>query len=237
MAVLVFGAGGGLGQALVQELLSAGLTDQVIAITRQEQSEALSGAGIVHQQVADYSATSLQPVLAAINRPVSGVLSTAGVLHTNAYMPEKRLAEVNAEQLAENFAINATLPLLLMQQSLPLLDRKAQGFWVQLSAMVGSTTNNYLGGWYSYRASKAALNMLLKTAAIELRRTHKKLTVAAIHPGTTDTQLSAPFQERISNGKLYTPAESAERIVQVIQNLSPENSGKLWHWNGEELPY
>ncbi|MEX1221736.1 MAG: SDR family NAD(P)-dependent oxidoreductase [Idiomarina sp.] len=237
MAVLVFGAGGGLGQALVQELLTAGVTDQVIAITRQPKSAATSGAGIEHHQVADYSEASLQVVLKDIDKPVTGVLSTVGVLHTNDYMPEKRLAEVTANQLAENFAVNATLPLLLMQQSLPLMDRKAPGFWVQLSAMVGSATNNYLGGWYSYRASKAALNMLLKTASIELRRTHKKLTVAAIHPGTTDTQLSAPFQERISDGKLYTPAESAERIVQVIQNLNPDNSGKLWHWNGEELRY
>lgn len=237
MAVLVFGAGGGLGQALVQELLAARVTDQVIAITRQQQSAATSGAGVQYHQVDDYSEASLKPVLESISTPVSGVLSTVGVLHTDNFMPEKRLAEVNAKQLAESFAVNATLPLLLMQQSLPLMDRKEPGFWVQLSAMVGSTTNNYLGGWYSYRASKAALNMLLKTAAIELCRTHKKLTVAAIHPGTTDTRLSAPFQERISDGKLYTPAESAERIVQVIQNLSPENSGKLWHWNGEELPY
>ncbi len=107
----------------------------------------------------------------------------------------------------------------------------------QLSAKVGSIEDNYLGGWYAYRSSKAGLNMLLKTASIELKRTHKNLTVAAIHPGTTDTRLSEPFQERISTDKLYSPELSAERIVAVVKNLKPEHTGALWHWDGSRLPY
>jgi NAD(P)-dependent dehydrogenase (short-subunit alcohol dehydrogenase family) len=125
----------------------------------------------------------------------------------------------------------------LLQWMKPYLPTKQSCFWVQLSAKVGSISDNQLGGWYSYRASKAALNMLLKTAAIELARSHKQLTIAAIHPGTTDTQLSKPFQGRLSADKLFTPAMSAARIAQVIDSLEPAMSGALWHWDGTRLPY
>ncbi|RWU09293.1 SDR family NAD(P)-dependent oxidoreductase [Pseudidiomarina gelatinasegens] len=230
MQVLVIGAGGGLGQALVRYYANQGATVQ--ALSRQHMSDQ-PGQWFT---LADYSLESLQAIRPQLQQP-DVVISTLGILHTNGFMPEKRLADVNLEQLEQTFHVNAVLPILLLQQLLPVLPNKAPCVWAQLSAKVGSTTDNYLGGWYSYRASKAALNMLLKTASIELKRTHKQLCIAAIHPGTTDTQLSKPFQQRLPAGKLYTPEQSAARIAAVIHNLTAENSGGFWHWDGSALPY
>lgn len=236
MAVIVFGAGGGLGQALVNALLDAQITDHIFAVSRQPVR--FADARVHSQRVDAYEPEALAPLQAEWQQTeITGVLSAIGLLHTADYQPEKRLAELNLAQMQHQFTVNAALPMLLLQQTLPLLPTKSPSFWVQLSAMVGSITDNKLGGWYSYRASKAALNMLMKTAAIELARTHKQLKLAAIHPGTTDTALSKPFQARLPADKLYTPAQSATRIVEVIQNLTPAQSGGLFHWDGTSLPY
>lgn len=230
--VLVIGAGGGLGKALVTHYLNEGAL--VTAWSRREQP-------FMHEKLEwrtldDYSTEHVQAQVKQLAE-LDGVISTLGVLHNDEFMPEKHLGAVNAEQLRHSFEVNTILPIMLLQQLLPKLPRKRCAFWVQLSAKVGSITDNYLGGWYSYRASKAALNMLLKNAAIELARSHKQLVLAAVHPGTTDTALSAPFQERLPADKLYTPEQSAQRIAQVIENLTTEQSGKLLHWDGTELPY
>lgn len=230
MKVLIIGAGGGLGKALVAHYHKAG--HQVQALSRQPTKV----SGVSWHPIKHYSAEQLQTVLPQL-QPPDVVISTLGILHNDHFMPEKRLADVNLEQLHESFRVNAVIPILLLQQLLGLLPKKSACVWVQLSAKVGSISDNYLGGWYSYRASKAALNMLLKTAAVELKRTHKQLCIAAIHPGTTDTPLSEPFQQRLAADKLYTPAQSAQRIAAVIEQLNAENSGGFWHWDGAPLPY
>ncbi|OZB06865.1 MAG: hypothetical protein B7X54_00535 [Idiomarina sp. 34-48-12] len=230
MQVLIIGAGGGIGQALVQYYHEQGASVQ--ALSRQLVPK-LPGQWL---QVTDYTEASLQRVVAQITQP-DIVISTLGILHTDDFMPEKRIADLNWHQLQQTYYVNAVLPILLLQQLLPLLPKKNPCVWAQLSAKVGSITDNYLGGWYSYRASKAALNMLLKTASVELKRTHKQLCLATIHPGTTDTALSEPFQQRLPADKLYTPAQSAERIAHVINQLTAEDSGSFWHWDGSPLPY
>lgn len=230
MQVLIIGAGGGIGQALVQYYHEQGASVQ--ALSRQQVSK-LPGQWLL---VNDYTETSLQRIVSQIKQP-DIVISTLGILHTDDFMPEKRIVDLNWHQLQQSYYVNAVLPILLLQQLLPLLPKKNPCVWAQLSAKVGSITDNYLGGWYSYRASKSALNMLLKTASVELKRTHKQLCLAAIHPGTTDTELSQPFQQRLPADKLYTPAQSAERIATVINQLTAEDSGGFWHWDGSPLPY
>lgn len=230
--ILVVGAGGGLGKALVAHYLNEGAL--VTAWSRRAQP--FMHENLEWRTFSDYSNEQLQIEVKQLTE-LDGVISTLGMLHNKDFMPEKHLGAVNAEQLRYSFEVNTILPIVLLQQLLPKLPRKRSAFWVQLSAKVGSITDNYLGGWYSYRASKAALNMLLKTASIELGRSHKQLVIAAVHPGTTDTPLSAPFQERLPDDKLYSPEQSAQRIAQVIENLTTEQSGKLLHWDGTELPY
>ncbi|MDN7125878.1 SDR family NAD(P)-dependent oxidoreductase [Pseudidiomarina sp. 1APR75-33.1] len=230
--VLIIGASGGVGKALIEHYLNQDW--RVTAWSRNPIEVTHDALSCV--QVQGYQPAQISDALAELD-DVQGVISTLGVLHNDDFMPEKQLDAVNAEQLQASFQVNAILPILLLQQLLPKLPRKQPAFWVQLSAKVGSITDNYLGGWYSYRASKAALNMLLKTASVELGRSHKKLVIAAIHPGTTDTQLSKPFQERLPQDKLYSPAKSASRIAAVIADLTTDDSGKLLHWDGTELPY
>lgn len=229
MQVLIIG-GGGLGRALVAHYQQQGASVQVLS------RQATSLAGVNWIQLSDYEPASLQQIMNQVS--VSDiVISTLGVLHNNDFMPEKRLADVNAEQLQHSYYVNAVLPILLLQQLLPQLPQKSPCVWAQLSAKVGSISDNYLGGWYSYRASKAGLNMLLKTAAVELKRTHKQLCIAAIHPGTTDTELSKPFQQRLPADRLFTAELSAQRIAAVIDGLSAEDSGGFWHWDGSALAY
>lgn len=230
---LIFGAGGGLGLALTEHAIARG--SSVVAVSRAEAPVGFSGDWI---QVQGYEPEHLQAVLQKIDgQTLIGAISALGVLHTNSFMPEKRIEDLSAEALEHTYYVNAVLPMLLLQTFKSHLPTKSACVWAQLSAKVGSIADNYLGGWYSYRASKAALNMLLKTAAIEFKRTHKELTIAAIHPGTTDTDLSKPFQQRLPADKLYTPQQSAERIWRVIEGLTPEQSGQLFHWDGEQLPY
>src|SRR5690554_2371680 len=199
MQVLIIG-GGGLGRALAAHYQQHGASVHVLS------RQAPTMVGVNWLQLSDYEPASLQQIIAKMSSP-DIVISTLGVLHNQDFMPEKRLAEVNAEQLQYSYYVNAVLPILLLQQLLPQLPKKSTCVWAQLSAKVGSITDNYLGSWYSYRASKAGLNMLLKTAAVELKRTHK---------------------QRLPADKLFTAELSAQRIAAVIDGLSAEDSGGFW---------
>lgn len=240
MAMVVLGAGGGLGRAITLELREQYPDETIFALSRQPEVSVPESTDVTYCQVEDYDEKALGDWVREFKNKgeqLRGVVSTIGMLHDEETFPEKKLTDITADNLNKLFSVNAVKPMLAFKAFLPILDRKKTRFWVQLSAKVGSIEDNYLGGWYAYRSSKAGLNMLLKTASIELKRTHKNLTVAAIHPGTTDTRLSEPFQERISTDKLYSPELSAERIVAVVKNLKPEHTGALWHWDGSRLPY
>ena len=238
MAMVVFGAAGGLGCAITERLVHEFPEQQVIAISRQPTKRRI--AGVQYIALGEYSEKNLSQWVSNFKQTgaqLDGVVSTIGMLHDEETSPEKQLADITADNLEKLFAVNAVAPMLILKHCQPLFDKKNKAFFVQLSAKLGSIEDNYLGGWYAYRASKAALNMLLKTASIELKRSHKKLTIAAIHPGTTDTRLSKPFQKRVPDGKLYSASLSAERIVNVIKGLTPDKSGGLFHWDGVKLPY
>ncbi|RUO32390.1 short-chain dehydrogenase [Aliidiomarina soli] len=236
MRVIVIGAGGGLGRALVNEYLKRGAS--IEAISRQAEPTDLPAEARwwqVEGTLAEY-----QQVFSALGDEAiqpDVVISAIGWLHQNEWQPERRIEALTMEQLQAYFEINASLPVLLLQALKPLLPKSRPCTVLQLGAKVGSIGDNQLGGWYGYRASKAALNMLYKTAAIEFRRTHKALCLAVVHPGTTDTGLSQPFQQRIAAGKLYSAEQSAERIANVAEGLTAAQSGGFWFWDGSPLPY
>jgi NAD(P)-dependent dehydrogenase (short-subunit alcohol dehydrogenase family) len=161
------------------------------------------------------------------------IINTIGVLHSSAWMPEKKLDDVNAEQLMELMKMNAIGPALTMRHFSKLLDPKGS-IMVTLSAKVGSIEDNRLGGWYSYRASKAALNMLIKTASIEWDRTKPNIALIAMHPGTVNSRLSKPFRGE----QIGRPAnEAVKDMFAVIDNLSKEDSGSFVSYSGEKLPW
>ena len=165
------------------------------------------------------------------------VINCAGILHENELQPEKSLKQCRQESLSRIFLVNSIGPLLLAREIIPLIPKDRPAHFAALSAMVGSIGDNRLGGWYGYRASKAALNQMMRTLSVECRRTHPQLCITAIHPGTTDTALSKPFQANVKPGKLYTPGQSATRILDVVRSGHAEQSGRFVNWDGRNIPW
>lgn len=165
--------------------------------------------------------------------PYQLIINAIGVLHTSQWMPEKRLEDLNPDQLTELMQINAIGPALTIRHFLPLLD-PAGSLMVTLSAKVGSIEDNRLGGWYSYRSSKAALNMLIKTASIELARTKPNIALIAMHPGTVNSRLSQPFRGQ----QIGRPAHDAcTDMLNVMSNIESKDTGNFYSYSGEKLPW
>ncbi len=243
---LVLGSSGGIGQALVHALGTVpGL--QVIALSR-------SSAPAMHLTNEASLAACAVHVARCIRQtglPLRLVINTTGTLHgtfhgtlldsenTNAeattYQPEKSWSSLSGSAMAQVFAINTIGPALLMKHFLPLLAHPGKAVFATLSAKVGSIGDNRLGGWYSYRASKAALNQLVHTAAIELRRRHPDALCIALHPGTVDTGLSGPFAK--SGLDVVPPEQAALRLLGVVNTLSAQDSGGFFNHDGSALPW
>ncbi|OLU24954.1 short-chain dehydrogenase [Pseudomonas sp. PA15(2017)] len=242
--VLIAGASRGIGLALCTALLARDDVTQLWAVARQastceELAELAERYGQRLKRV-DCDARDEQS-LEALASDVRGecdhlhlVISTLGILQHDGAKAEKALSQLNLASLQATFATNTFAPILLLKRLLPLL-RKQPATFAALSARVGSIGDNRLGGWYSYRASKAALNQLLHTASIELKRLNPASTVLAIHPGTTDTQLSQPFQANVPEGQLFEPAFSADRIIELIAAHGPDDSGSFWAWDNKPI--
>ncbi len=230
LRALVFGAGGGIGAAFAAEL---GAHPRVAAVHAAARSAAPPWAF----DLKDEASIEAVAKAAAAGGPLDLVLVATGALHGPALRPEKTWRSLDAAALAEAFAINATGPALIAKHTLGLLRRDAKSAFACLSARVGSIEDNRLGGWHAYRASKAALNMLVRTCAVELRQRNPVALCVALHPGTVDTRLSQPFQAGVDPDKLFTPARSARALLGVLDRLSPADSGRLFAWDGQPIPF
>ncbi|NCV65000.1 MAG: SDR family NAD(P)-dependent oxidoreductase [Burkholderiaceae bacterium] len=221
---LVIGSSGTIGSALVSTLQMHSNCAEVMEIHR---------GSIPSIDYADPSTIAIAAEALAAHRPFDLIINTIGVLHNQNVSPEKRLADLRAAQLQEQFLVNAIGPALTISQFSKLLN-PAGGIYATLSAKVGSISDNRLGGWYSYRSSKAALNMLIKTAAIELKRTMPKVALIAIHPGTVNSNLSKPFRgEEIGRD----PQQAANEILAVLLKVNTEDSGTFRSYSGEVIPW
>ncbi len=234
--VAVVGAGGGIGAALVRRLADDPHVATVWAFARGpiEPDDKLRPGSLDLLDEASISAAaeSVGEV------PLDAVIVATGVLHdASGLSPEKTWRHLDADKLARAFAVNAVGPALVAKHFLPRLGRGRKAIFAALSARVGSIEDNRFGGWYGYRASKAALNQLIRTLAIELARRHPEAVCVGLHPGTTDTRLSAPFQASVPDGKLFTPDFVAERLLAVLDRLGPADSGGLFAWDGERIPF
>lgn len=235
---LVTGASGGIGSAVIDALLASDRPGRVIGVSRRETARG-------DPRYASLCADVTTPEgLAAVSRhlqdaPVHLLFNAIGLLHdtSRGITPEKRLDTLEAEALARLMHVNAATPALLIKALQGSLQGRHPVLIGSLSARVGSIGDNRLGGWYAYRASKAAHNMLMKTAAVELRRLNPESTVVCLHPGTTDTPLSKPFQARVPEGKLFDPAFVAERLLAVLGERTPEESGSFYDWAGEAVAW
>ena len=230
MRILLAGSSGGIGAALTEHLREQG--HEVFTISR-------SGEASTEHCVADLSRESSIKGVAefAANVAPEAVVCCAGVLHQEGKMPEKSLTQMTDDWLLTNLQRNLLPHVHLARAVAPLVKRSAPVKWMSLSAMVGSLEDNGLGGWYSYRMSKAALNMFIRNLSIEWGRRAPGSVVVAQHPGTTESELSEPFQAGIAEGKLYTREQTAERLATVLEGLSPEQHGRLLHWDGSIIPF
>jgi len=219
---VVIGAGGGIGGAMLALLGEMPAFSKVVGFTRveldieSEASIAKAAAGLAGQDI-------------------RLVFDATGFLHGDGLMPEKNFKELNAAHLAKSFAVNALGPALLMKHFLPVLPRQGRAVFATLSAKVGSIGDNQIGGWYSYRAAKAALNQLVHTAAIELKRSRPEAVCVALHPGTVTSRLSAPFAK--SGLNVRPPEEAAADLLRVIRRLTPAQTGGFFDYRGEKLPW
>lgn len=171
----------------------------------------------------------------AADGPIDLVVVATGALQGDGFGPERSWKQLNADGFAQAFAINATGPALVAKHFLPLLPRQERSAFAALSARVGSISDNRLGGWYGYRASKAALNMIVRTLSVELARTRPNAVCVALHPGTVNTELSRPHQASVKPEQLFSPLQSAEYLLAVLDRLGPADSGNVFAWDGSRV--
>ena len=227
--------GGAIGKALAETLASTEINAEINVFSRK--SITFSNKNIL-SKIIDYSnedSIVAAANTAAINSAIDLVIVATGVLHNDKIMPEKSLNQLSAEKFQYIFAVNTILPAIIAKYFLPKLQTKSRSIFAVLSARVGSISDNRLGGWYAYRASKAALNMIIKNLAIETSRKNHNAIVVALHPGTVNSNLSKPFQKNIAKDKLFEPQYSATQLVKVINRLKTKHSGKFYDWEGQEI--
>jgi NAD(P)-dependent dehydrogenase (short-subunit alcohol dehydrogenase family) len=231
----IIGASGAIGGAFIRLIASKAGVEQVFAFSRfgANFDSAIVKSGFI--DLLDEASIAAAAETAAIDGPLDLVIVAAGMLHEDGLAPEKSLRDLSADKFARAFAINAAGPALAAKHFIPKLRRGERAVFAALSARVGSISDNRLGGWYAYRASKAALNMILKNAAIEAARRAPHAIVAGLHPGTVESALSRPFQDNVSPGRLFSPEDAAARLLDVLERLEPKDSGKCFSYDGAEI--
>ena len=230
---VIIGARGGIGAALVDHLAADSRFETVHALARVPKLHAAPSVSPGHIDFDDPA--SIAAAAAAIQAPIELVIVATGLLHDPDGGPERRLADLDADRLKRSFLINTIGPALVLRHFVPLLPRDGRSAIACLSARVGSISDNRAGGWYGYRASKAALNQIVRTAAIEFSRSRSQAICVALHPGTVDTGLSKPFQRGLPAGALFPPAFAAERLLAVLEALTPAATGRCFAWDGSEI--
>lgn len=263
---LIVGGTGGIGRAMIQQLVNGTASDNDNNNNNNNNNNKTDNSGkqdihvfaTYHRNIPDFEADNLHWVPMNIceeqsieqaakviqqNTPhIDWIINCVGLLHTATQQPEKALRQVDTEFFLQNMQVNALASLLIAKHFRPLLAKSARSndkpaVFATISARVGSISDNQLGGWYSYRMSKAALNMGMKNLSIEWNRSLKNVCVVVMQPGTVNTQLSAPFQGNVAEGQLFSPAYSAECLLEVLNRMTAAQSGSFVDWAGESIPW
>lgn len=240
---LIIGGTGGIGRAMVEQLVA---DENKIIFASYHQAmpdfEAQNLRWIAMDVGDENSIEQAASLIKTQTAHLDWVINGVGLLHTPTAQPEKALRQIEGEFFLKNMQINALASLLIAKHIKPLLAKSARSehapaIFATISARVGSISDNELGGWYSYRMSKAALNMGMKNLSIEWSRSLKDVCVVVMQPGTVDTQLSAPFQSNVEDGRLFTPTYSAECLLEVLAGMTAAQSGSFIDWAGESIPW
>lgn len=234
--IAVIGSSGAIGSAIVNQLSKLYPLARIYAFSRKTKKSHLPNVKIYKIDYKDEESLSDSVQQIKQTETLDLVIVATGMLHDSQIQPERSLKELSFEKFQKLFLINTSIPALIAKYFIPKLDLKKRAVFAVLSARVGSISDNRLGGWYSYRASKSALNMIIKNLSIEIRRkSHLALTVG-LHPGTVDSPLSQPFQKNISHKRIFKAEDSAKKLISVLENLKPNDSGKCFAWDGQEIP-
>ncbi|MDJ0751525.1 MAG: SDR family NAD(P)-dependent oxidoreductase [Woeseiaceae bacterium] len=234
--VAVIGASGGIGAALVEQLVALPTTGRVFAFGRRLDEQSDSHIHLAPIDITRERTVREAAAVATSEGPLDLVIVATGILHNNnGIFPEKSLRNIDAGVMADVLRINTIGPSLVAKHFLPCLRPGHKSVFAALSARVGSIGDNRLGGWTSYRASKAALNMVLKTLSIEHARRFPDSVVIGLHPGTVDTRLSRPFQRNVADGKLFSASQSAGYLLDVIEQVTPDDTGSVFAWDGSRI--
>lgn len=232
--VMVLGANGAIGSAWVDSLLASNECESVIAVVRSHHHVGDAVDSRVTYWVVDFDDESaIEEQFSQLDIELDAILVCTGVLHADELQPERSFIKFSRDNFMAVVEANTTVPMLAAKYGLPKLAKNKPVLFMALSARVGSISDNGLGGWYSYRASKAALNMLIKCLAIEYQRKNPHGMVVGMHPGTVDSGLSKPFQRNVPT--LFSPAESVNYQQQVIKSLSAQATGKVFAWDGQVI--
>lgn len=232
----VIGASGALGEAFISALLDESPENRLLVFSRRPITH--GDARVTYVPIAYDSESALKSAVAAIAPDVrfERIVVATGLLHNDRVKPEKSLRELNYEVMQEVFMANTFFPAMVAKHFLPRLATDRRAVMAFLSARVGSITDNHLGGWYAYRASKAALNMMVKNTAIEFGRFHKQAIIVGLHPGTVQSALSEPYSAHVKPEKVFTPPYAVEKMMAVIGSVEPSQSGNCYAWDGTVIP-
>lgn len=233
----VFGASGGIGAAFVNALVADPRCAAVYAGARAALPEGPPKLRRFEFELEDEVSIERAAGELSTDGPLDLILVATGILHAASMRPEKTWRSLTPAAFNHAFAVNAIGPALIAKHLLAHLSMRDKAVFAALSARVGSIADNRLGGWHAYRASKAALNMLIRTLSIELAVRHKSAVCVALHPGTVDTGLSRPFQAGVAPASLFTAAQSAGYLLGVIDRLGPSQTGGLFAWDGTEIAF
>lgn len=235
--IVVIGSSGGIGGALVDTFLEMPQVGQLYSLSRKGQRHPSTKVSSLVFDFTDEASLTAAAETLKTNGPFDIIIVATGLLQGDGTAPEKNMRALSHQGFAKSFEINTIGPAMTAKHLIPLLRRDRKAVFAALSARVGSISDNRLGGWYAYRASKAALNMVLKTLSIEIGRRFKDQIIIGLHPGTVDTDLSKPFQGNVPDGKLFSPDYSTRKLLEVIDQLSPQDSGNLFDWAGKRVEF
>ncbi|MFT7681989.1 MAG: NAD(P)-dependent dehydrogenase (short-subunit alcohol dehydrogenase family) [Moritella dasanensis] len=238
---LIIGANSVIAKAIAAKIQTDAEMGLIVISRDLSAYSAMPDTSIKQITVPNYQSDSIEQAVIALTQcnhiPISQVFICNGVLHNAQLQPEKRLEDFSEQAFQQVMQINALTPMLWIQKLTPILTAKTPCTLTVFSARVASISDNHLGGWYSYRASKAALNMMLKTAAIELSRRAKNIKLIAFHPGTTDTPLSKPFQKNVPADKLFTSGFVAEQLLNIVENIALDGEASYLDWQGKSIDW
>ena len=233
--ILIIGSSGGIGKAFINLYKKHDINNKIVGLSRLDKEDQEFLDAHFYIDLEDEQSIENAANEAKTYGPYQLIIVATGALHGDDFSPEKSYKQISAKNLKKVFNINTIGPALVGKCFIPLLDNQNPSVLSFLSARVGSISDNKLGGWHAYRASKAALNMLIKNFSIELNRTNKLAKVIGLHPGTVDTRLSKPFQRNVPENKLFTPEFSVVSMASVISNLDNNESGSIFAFDGSKI--